>query len=138
MRIASVVTVSVLLTACSSAQVQPPSPGQCHKTDRHGVYRAEFDLQSGTCGPQTSALVNFDDPGTGAGCATSGTTWSDGDCKLSTSVRCNGTASAPPTEATMVSTQQTQDGSSITGTMTIQVDGSHGCLGTYGVRLTRQ
>ncbi len=135
---AGLLMAAATISACSSHQTAPFAPAQCNKADRHGVYRAEFDLESGTCGPQTSALVNFDDPGTGANCATSGTTWSDGDCKLSTTVRCNGTPSAPPTEGTMVSTQRTQDGSSITGTMTIQVDGSHGCLGTYGVRLTRQ
>lgn len=143
MKLTTVTTAILLIGVTNSgcgSQVSPPgfAPSKCNKTDRHGVYRFDFTTESGDCGMQTSGLVNFDDPGTGANCTTSGTTWSNGDCKLTTTVRCTATSNTPPTEATAATTQDAQDGSTLSGTMTIQVEGSHGCIGTYAIHATRQ
>ncbi len=134
---ASLITVATI-SACSTHPGATFTPTQCKKTDRHGVYLFEFTTESGDCGMQASGLVNFDDSASGAGCSVSGATWSEGDCKYAATVRCAATSSSPATEGTMVTTQQTQDGSSMTGTLTLQVDGAHGCFGTYSVHGTRK
>ncbi len=142
MRAAVCLVLACLGLGCASKASEPPfgqaAPTHCNKTDRHGAYLLEFTTESGNCGMQASGLINLDDPMGGAGCVNSGTTLSNGDCKLTTTVRCPATASAAASEATMVLTQETQDGSILDGTMTIQVSGSSGCIGTYAFRGTRQ
>lgn len=87
-----------------------------------------------------SSLINFDDPNSTAGCTPSGTTWSEGDCKLSTSTKCAQDANGVSTDATGVTTQETQDGSLLEGTFSIRMMDTRGpgCGGTYHVRYTRQ
>lgn len=125
------------VAGCAGSAHQEPAPTQCKRSDRHGVYLFEFTTVSGNCGTFPASLVNLDTP-PASGCVTSGVTWSNGDCKLAGSVKCAADAKSPASDATIVTTQQTQDGSVLTGIETISLDGSASCYGTYNIRATRQ
>ncbi len=124
-------TISV---GCSSPA---KAPAWCNRSDRHGIYLAEYAQQSGTCGPITSVLVDLDHPGATT-CAPTATTWTENNCRVSVSLACKGTATLAPADFVSISTQETADGSVLDGTETMSISGSQGCTSTYGVRLTRQ
>ncbi len=133
--------LTLLTAGCASSSLStPPKPTACNQADRHGVYEMSASVVSGDCPALPTTLVNFDDPKLAAGCVKSGTTWSDNDCKLSTSTTCAGDVNAAPSEGTGVTTQETQDGSILDGTFTLQIKDPKGpgCLGTYHVTYTRQ
>ncbi len=125
--------LTLLTAGCSSAALStPPKPTVCNRSDRHGVYSVEYTRKSGDCGTVPTMLINFDDPKLTAGCTESGTTWSEGNCKLST------TATCADSQATAVTTQETDDGSILDGVFTFNLGGDASCTGTYNVRYTRQ
>lgn len=137
--------VLLLASACSSADNDgPPAPTTCQRTDRSGTYRQYYATQGGNCGNLDSEIVSLDAPtpgaSTGAGpqCTVESERWSDGDCKLERTVSC--TTPDAATTGVAVTRQQAQDGSLITGTMSVTVrlrDGTT-CRGTYGVTAQRQ
>ncbi len=154
MRIFPFVPIASLLVACSGAVHNPdpapaataehaeitpgPTPVQCAKTDRHGVYLFTFTTISGDCGAVPASLVNFDDAVGVASCTSSGVTWSEGDCKKTATERCPADGTSPAFEATVVTTQETQDGSVMDGVETLDAPGPGGCLGTYKLHGVRQ
>ncbi len=137
------VVATVALLGCSSSEGGgAPAPTACKQTDRTGTYRQSFQLQTGDCGKLDDAIVSFDNP---TGSATPGTTcdvkserWSDSDCKLERTIEC--TTPDGVTNAAAVTSQQTQDGSSLAGVFTVSVRLKSGatCTGTYGITATRQ
>lgn len=132
------IIIALFLVGACASNPADPRPTACDRSDRHGVYLAEFTERSGTCGPVPSSLVNFDDKSDTGGCKRSGEVWSEGGCKLSTSASCAATAKAPAVDVTAVSTQVTQDGSVLEGVSTFRVGVSPPCSSTYDVRLVRQ
>lgn len=137
------VAVALAAAACGSEVDGPPPPTACQKADRNGTYRQSFTVQGGNCGPIDDQVVSSD-PGPsgtstpGAKCSLTSERWSDGDCKLERVVACSSPEFASTTTA--VTRQQTQNGSTLSGTMTVNVrarDGSS-CSGTYGVAAVRQ
>ncbi len=133
--IAALAAVAANSGGCASHSLATPT--QCSKTDRHGVYLVEATEQSGNCGPLPSTLVNFDDPSP-TSCTVPSRVWTNGDCKVSATVHCPADASGGAFSSTVVTTQETQDGSLLDGIQTMQIDGPRGCLSTYNVRLTRK
>ncbi len=134
----SMIAVALLLAGCSSsAALTAPPPTACHKTDRHGTYMADFTQQSGTCGPLTSVLVSLDAAPPPAGC-TVAQMWSENDCKVVGVVKCQSTSTAPASDLTAVTHQDTQDGSVLSGTQTLTIEGGGGCVSTYAVHMVRQ
>ncbi len=140
---------SVFLAACSGTSGAPtptPAPAlmtdqaplQCNKADRHGVYLFTFSVVSGNCGAIPSSLVNVDDTSNTASCSQSNETWTDGDCKKSVDEHCPATTNGPAFTITSISTQETQDGSILNGTETLNAPGPYGCLGTYSLHGVRQ
>jgi hypothetical protein len=125
----------------------PPEPAfvDCAPEDRTGTYRATFTTVDGNCGDQIGSLVRLDPsaaiPET---CAfTFEDAWSDDLCKLERSLLCETPAicSGCSQETIAITEQETNDGSLITGLMTIRVldyDGTMLCMGTYSVRAQRQ
>ena len=132
--------VAALAASSCSAHAKSDSPTSCNKADRHGTYLAEFAQQSGNCGPVASQLENLDDTTPiGDGCVITNKTWSNGDCETTGTVRCPGHPPGGGTiTVTIVSRQETQDGSILDGTETININAPGGCTSTYSVRLTRQ
>ncbi len=133
----SMIVVALLLAGCSSAAPSAPTPLVCHRTDRHGTYMADFTQQSGTCGPLTTRLLDLDDAPPPAGC-TVAQMWSENDCKVVGVVRCSATYNAPASDLTAVTHQDTQDGSVLSGTQTLTIEGGGGCVSTYAVHMVRQ
>lgn len=139
------IAISVLVAGCSSADADdsPPPPTQCQKADRTGTYRQSYVTESGNCGKLDDVLVSFDAPAGSAGAPGSSCTviserWSENDCKLERTVECS-TPDAVST-GTGVSRQQTQDGSRVTGTFSVNVRSRTGstCSGFYGFTAVRQ
>lgn len=136
--------VLVGLLGCSSAEDGPPPPGSCNKSDRNGTYRQTYEKQDGNCGDLPAQIVSFDAlPSSGSTtpglrCTLASEHWSENDCKLARIVQCSDAGGASTT--TVVTRQQTQNGSTITGSFSVSVrlrDGTT-CLGTYGVTAIRQ
>ncbi len=137
---------------CSSAADAPPAPTQCNKTDRTGTYRATAVEQSGTCGAVDPRLVSFNDDGTNGastGCTLHTDVWSEGDCKNERTFSCEnqvddstqfGGVGTVTSDSVAVSRQQTQNGSLITGTLSIRVGGTSAkaCQSVYSVTYERQ
>jgi hypothetical protein len=124
-------------------------PSSCNpESERRGSYLMSTTEISGSCGPQATALVQLG-PATAPGGSDSPCTplgepiLTENDCKLETRTLCAFDDYEPGAtiETTMVSTQQTQSGSLITGIMTMTLrDGFDGwvCTSTYSMRAERQ
>jgi len=135
----------LLVVGCSGAENSgPPAPTACERTDRTGTYRQYYTTQGGNCGDLDSDIVSYDAPtpgaSTGAGpkCTIESERWSENDCKVERTISC--TSPDFVSTGTAVSRQQTQDGSSVTGTFSVSVRASDGssCRGTYGITAVRQ
>jgi hypothetical protein len=109
-----------------------------------GTYFVTFTTISGNCGPQDSALVSLDPASVQTGmCSTISETISENDCKVERHFTCpyDDFEQGASIEFVGVTRQQTQDGSVITGTMTMRLrDGFDAlvCSGTYNAHYERQ
>ena len=129
-----IVCCLVLIAACSSTASSAPS--QCKRTDRHGNYLTHFTTKSGDCGAVPDTLVSFDAPS--SNCTVDSQVWSDGDCKLDSTITCTAT-NGTTTKGTATTTQMNVDGSDIEGIASFQITAPSGiCNGTYDVSYKRQ
>jgi hypothetical protein len=116
----------------------------CSLDERRGTYLAEFRTVDGNCGEQTSAVLRLDSTAMMNGCTVSGeNVVSTDQCSLTSTVVCPFDQLAPGAtlETTMISRQEADDGSRITGTMTMGAFDANGieiCFGTYRVTAERQ
>ncbi len=123
-----------VLSGCASA-VSPSggAPTQCNKADRHGNYLFESTRISGNCGDIPTVLVSLDSPADPT-CMSVSNVSSQGDCKFDGVTKCAAAGGGTLTITASV-TQQTQDGSVLTGTATEETPS---CVGTYDVKYTRK
>lgn len=127
--------------ACGSSDA--PTPGvdfTCHQSDRTGTYLSHFTERSGDCGPIPDVVGRIDGPLIGGTCTNPAPDrWSDGDCKLERTLHCVANDGSI-IDGQGVTTQQTPDGSHITGvfTATIAQPGQPVCTSTYDLDQTRQ
>lgn len=139
----SLVAVALLGCSGSSSDDSEPAPTACKQTDRTGTYLQHLEYQSGSCPKDLDdQIVSFNSPSgsaaPGASCTVTSETWSEGDCKLERTVACQNPDSS--STATVVSRQQTANGSVINGLYSVNVrlkDGST-CMGLYKITATRQ
>jgi hypothetical protein len=106
-------------------------------TQRVGTYLLHYDLESGNCGtvPDSLILLNGStQPPMTQGCTVISSAWSEGNCRLDMQVRC--TISGQTATGTAYSVQETQDGSSLSGELSVSVVGV--CSGTYALTYTRR
>jgi hypothetical protein len=125
----SVLTTAIVV-GCSSGGGTAPAPTQCKQSDRTGTYLQHVVGVSGNCGNIADVLVNAT-TASDTSCTVQSEDWSDGNCKLESTVSCNGGTEI----LTAVTSQQTDDGSVISGEESIV---GQSCSGTYDVTLTRQ
>jgi hypothetical protein len=110
----------------------------CSKTDRRGEYRAEFFEIEGSCGDIPTAMV----PVTAElpdGCALEeADRWSNDLCTLKRTFRCR-LDDGSHFIAVAETTQETEDGSHIQGTIQITFVPAHGqvCMSTYDIEYER-
>ncbi|MDB5212645.1 MAG: hypothetical protein JWO86_572 [Myxococcaceae bacterium] len=150
----SAVMGAAFLFACSggsSGTASPGAPSVCQKSDRIGTYLLTLTEQAGgTCGPVAPSLVSLNpqmgDGGGASNCTIHSDVWSDGDCKNEHTYTCvtRATDATQPSgvgtvTADAVTVQETANGSTIDGTITVALDDpSGGCRSTYAVSYVRQ
>jgi hypothetical protein len=135
-----------LCVACSGSdgESNPKPPTSCDPSDRMGTYFVTFTTISGNCGPQDSALVSLDAASVQSErCSIISENVSENDCKVERHFTCpyDDLEQGAWIEFVGVSRQQTQDGSVITGTMTMRLRDRFDalvCSGTYDAHYERQ
>jgi hypothetical protein len=141
-RVITIGLASALLGACGGAD----DPITCSPSERAGTYLLTYETLSGNCGnlPQTVVRLEGPDQGLIEGCALDvPDRWSEDGCKVERAFTCLEPAAGDgaTSEFVGVTTQETDDGSRISGTMTARLfasDGSQTCLGTYRLAYERQ
>lgn len=135
---------SAFLAACSSSSTpSADAPTSCDSaTQRIGNYLAHYDVVSGDCGAIPDSLVALTTPssdgGASGGCTVNAEQETNGGCKINRDDTCP-YPSGGTVRVVATSTQETQDGSLITGVETLYITATAGtCTGTYDVTLTRQ
>lgn len=125
------------MTACSASG----DTITCSPDDRNGTYLFQYETRSGNCGDISDELVRAGEPGA-SNCEQTFAQYSEGDCKLEVSFECSVPGSAPSSvntiRATVITRQETDDGSVLAGLYSVSVSGWDECAGTYGLTATRQ
>ncbi len=144
--------IAILVGACSSdgdsgdGDGGGDTPIECSAADRTGTYLMRYETLSGTCGDIPESIGRLENAAQelAEGCVfNADDRWTDDDCKLERAITCPfpEACAGCTLRGVAVTTQQTEDGSLITGTTTVTAldsDGTLGCTGTYRIRGERQ
>lgn len=137
--------LTAVLVACSS-HAKPDAPTMCDPASQQvGAYLWQYTTVSGNCGTIASIVhvwpdngVSTDEDGGGPACSIQANDTSEGGCKTEFAWSCT-YANGVTWSYTRVLTQETQDGSMLSGILSEQASSAQGsCSGTYDVTLTRQ
>jgi hypothetical protein len=134
---------ALILVSCSSNS-DPSAPMMCDPaSEQVGAYLWQYTEVSGDCGSIPSQVIVWPNPvsGDNAGgrtCTTMANQLSDGNCKDEFVYSCT-YLDGETWSYTRVLTQQTQDGSMLSGILTERASGPDAnCVETYDVTMTRQ
>src|SRR5262245_17576527 len=118
-QLTSLTLASLLIVGCSSGteSTAPQRLSSCLRSDRQGTYLQHMTERSGgKCGPVNDQLVQIDPNGPttttspgGVTCKLTSSSWSEGDCRVDSTVDC--TSPGGTSKSISLSRQTAQDGS---------------------------
>lgn len=133
----AIACLCLCLSSCGGADNDGPIT--CEQTERAGTYWMTAEQVSGDCGPLTDGLVRPDAELTADCEPMAADAWSGDGCTVERAFRCQLETGSLGTFVT-VTTQRSDSGSVITGTMTMLVEATDGssCASSYRLRYERQ
>lgn len=133
----AIACLCLCLAACGGSDNDGPIT--CEQAERAGTYWMAAEELSGDCGPLTDGLVRPDAELTADCEPIAEDTWSDADCTVERAFRCQLETGSVGTFVS-TTTQRSDDGGLLTGTITMRVEATDGssCASSYRLRYERQ